>query len=116
LWITQFALLTGFLILAAEPAFSLMLVAAGVIGLSAGGMLPIWGAMMARIFGLLSYGRAMGLMGPLITLCVMPGYTLVGRLYDISGSYVPALLCFSVGLVVSALLILPLQSRDGGKL
>ena len=116
LWITQFALLTGFLILAAEPAFSLMLVAAGVIGLSAGGMLPIWGAMMARIFGLLSYGRAMGLMGPLITLCVMPGYTLVGRLYDISGSYVPALLCFSVGLVVSALLIVPLQSRDGGKL
>jgi hypothetical protein len=79
-------------------------------------MLPIWGALMARIFGLLSYGRAMGLMGPLITLCVMPGYTLVGRLYDTSGSYVPALLCFSAGLVVCAVLIVPLQSRDGGRL
>lgn len=116
LWIAQFALLTGFLILAAEPAYAVMLLAACIIGLSAGGMLPVWGAMMARIFGLLSYGRAMGLMGPLITLCVMPGYALIGRLYDVSGSYAPALLCFSVGLVVSALLVLPLRSRDGSRL
>ena len=113
---TQFALFTGFALLASQPAYALMLLAACIIGLSAGGMLPIWGAMMAKVFGLISYGRAMGLMGPLITLCVMPGYTLVGRLHDTTGSYVPALQFFCAVLVVSVLLIGPLQARGGGRL
>lgn len=109
LWAAQALVITGFLTLALEPRYSLMLLATVSLGLAAGGMLPVWGAMMARAFGLTSYGRAMGLMGPLITLCVMPGFAVVGKLYDMSGSYTTCLLIFSGLTVLAASLLLPLR-------
>ena len=69
---------------------------------------------MARAFGLASYGMAMGLMGPIITLTVMPGYLLMGRLYDSSGSYQLGMTVFAGLAVVSALLLVPLK-LDGDK-
>jgi cyanate permease len=109
----QALVLIGFLLLALEPAYMLVLGAIVCIGLAAGGMLPVWGALIARVFGLLSYGRVMGMMGPVITLCVMPGYAAVGRIYDVSGSYVPALIFFAGVLVVSILLLLPMKMGQG---
>ncbi len=109
LWSAQGLVIAGFLILAMEPGFSILLIAAGLIGLAAGGMLPVWGTMMARIFGLISYGKAMGLMGPLLTICIVPGFTLVGRLFDTHGNYTLALLIFSIVVFVGALLLLPLR-------
>jgi len=96
-------------ILAMQPPFILILVAACLMGLATGGMLPVWGSMMARVFGLLSYGRAMGLMGPLITLIVMPSYTLIGRLYDATGSYQLALVIFTGITVLAAAALIPLR-------
>ena len=64
---------------------------------------------MAKLFGLASYGRAMGLIGPLVTLCVLPALPLAGRLYDLSGDFKLILLVFS-GLVVAAgVLLIPLR-------
>jgi MFS family permease len=109
LWAAQALVMAGFLILALEPAYGVMLLATALVGLAAGGMLPVWGAIMAQAFGLASYGRAMGLMGPLITVCVMPSFAVVGRLFDISGSYSLSLY-ISAGLaVVAAALLLPLR-------
>jgi MFS family permease len=99
------------LLLASQPTWPLIVLSACLLGLATGGMLPVWGSMMARAFGLLSYGRAMGLMGPLLTLLVMPGYTLIGRLYDANGSYQLAMLVLTGIAVVSALLLLPLRLR-----
>lgn len=109
LWAAQALVLAGFLLLALEPGFAGMLLATLSLGLAAGGMLPVWGAMMAQAFGLASYGRAMGLMGPLITLCVMPGFAFVGKLHDISGSYTLSLLIFSGLTLLAACLLLPLR-------
>ncbi len=109
LWAAQALVILAFLLLALAPAYPLILLACTLLGLAAGGMLPVWGAMMAQAFGLASYGRAMGLMGPLITLCVMPGFALVGRLYDVSGSYSPSLYLFAAITVVAAALLLPLR-------
>jgi MFS family permease len=109
LWIAQGMVVLALLLLAAQPGYVLMLVATSLLGLAAGGMLPVWGAMMAQAFGLASYGRAMGLMGPLITLCVMPSFPIMGRLVDASGSYTSALHLFSGVVVVAALLLLPLR-------
>jgi MFS family permease len=111
LWTAQALVVASFLVLAAEPGYVLMVVAAIGMGLAAGGMLPVWGAMLASVFGLLSYGRVMGLMGPLITLCVMPGFALVGKLYDLSGSYALCLLVYAGVTVVAAALLLPLRIR-----
>ena len=109
LWIGEGLVVIAFLILAQLPGYPVMLFACAVLGLAQGGMLPVWGAMMAQAFGLASYGRAMGLMGPIITLCVMPSFPLVGRLYDASGGYVSSLYLFSGVALVAALLLLPLR-------
>lgn len=109
LWIAMALVLIALLILASEPGYPLMLIAAGLLGLAAGGMLPVWGALMAKVFGLVSYGRAMGLMGPLITLSVMPSFAVVGRLFDATGSYRTSLLVFAGVIAVAALLLVPLK-------
>mgnify|MGYP001812910334 FL=1 len=109
LWVAQGLVATSFLVLAQEPSHGFMLLGTSLLGLAAGGMLPVWGALMAHLFGLGSYGRAMGLMGPIITLCVMPGFAVIGRMYDSIGSYTPSLYLFTGVCAASALLLLPLR-------
>lgn len=109
LWSAQGLVATAFLVLAQEPGHAVMLLGTSILGLAAGGMLPVWGAMMAQLFGLASYGRAMGMMGPIITLCIMPGFALIGRIYDSVGSYTPGLYLFTGVCLLSALLLLPLR-------
>ncbi len=100
------------LIFTAEPSYQWIAFAAVLMGLATGGMLPVWGSMMARAFGLVSYGKAMGLMGPVITLLVMPGYTIMGRLYDMSGNYQMGMSVFAGLTLVSAAMLIPLKLKD----
>jgi MFS family permease len=109
LWISIGLVVISFLLLAAEPSFALMAVASITMGLATGGMLPVWGAMLAKVFGLASYGRVMGMMGPLITLLVMPSFPIVGRLYDAYGNYQVALLAFCGVCLLAAALLIPLK-------
>lgn len=103
----------GLLIFSLEKSdYIYMLLASSALGLAAGGMLPIWGALTVHIFGLANFGKAMGLMTPLITLCILPGYALIGRLYDSSGSYSSAMLIFSALMVLAVLLLIPLKLRE----
>jgi len=109
MWSAHGLVTCGFLILAAEPSYPLIMVASLCLGLATGGLLPVWNAMMAEVFGVDSYGRAMGAMGPLITLLIIPAYMIIGRLYDSTGSYTTWLL-LSVGvLALAAALLWPLR-------
>ena len=111
--VAQCFVIAGLLILSLEnTSYAYMVVASGTMGLAAGGMLPIWGAMTVHIFGLANYGKAMGLISPIITLCILPGYTVIGRLYDSSGSYSSALVLFAGAMVVAILLLIPLKLRE----
>jgi MFS family permease len=109
LWSAQLLVGAGFVMLAMEPSYPLIMLACVSIGLAAGGMLPVWGAFIADIFGLQSYGRAFGLMAPIITLFVMVGFPLTGRLYDATGSFSLSLWIFSGLMVVAAILVVPLR-------
>ncbi len=109
LWSAQLLVAAGFVILAMEPSYPLIMLACVSIGLAAGGMLPVWGAFIADIFGLQSYGRAFGLMAPIITLFVMVGFPLTGRLYDVTGSFSLSLWIFSGLMAVAAILVVPLR-------
>jgi MFS family permease len=80
-----------------------------ILGLSTGGMLPVWGALLAAIFGTASYGRVMGLMMPLIVLIVMPGYSLAGYLFDQTGSYSSCFYIFSAVIALSMPLMVLLK-------
>jgi MFS family permease len=75
----------------------------------AGGMLPVWGAMIASVFGVVSYGRVMGLMTPVIALLMMPGPQITGAMFDASDSYRLAMRLFVGVLVLAACLLLPLK-------
>lgn len=109
LWAAHALLLLSFSLLLLEPPYWLLLMAATSFGLSTGGLLPVWNAMVARIFGVDKFGRAMGMMGPLITLCILPAYALVGRLFDSTGSYSTGLVLFSGVVFIAAALLLPLR-------
>ena len=109
LWSAMGLVVLALLLLSTLPGYTAILGAAILMGLSTGGMLPVWGSMMAHCFGLLSYGKAMGLMGPLITLSVMPGFTIIGRLYDSTGDYRAAMLVFAGMTVTAAIVMIPLK-------
>jgi hypothetical protein len=51
----------------------------------------------------------MGLMGPLITLLVMPSFAIVGRLFDATGGYQLCLLIFAGVIALATLLLVPLK-------
>ncbi len=99
----------GIAVLATEPSYPIMLVAAVFMGLATGGMLPVWGAMIAVVFGMRSYGRVMGMMMPLIALTVMPGPILAAMLFDNYGDYVISFYVFFAVLVCSFLMLIPLK-------
>lgn len=112
--ITQAAVIAGLIILATDPSYLVICAAIIFLGLSTGGMLPVWGALLAAIFGTASYGRVMGLMMPLIVLVVMPGYSLAGYLFDQTGSYSLCFYIFAgvVALSMPLLLLLKLPSNE----
>lgn len=109
LWAAHVLLLLAFGLLLLEPPYWLLLVAATCFGLSTGGLIPVWNAIVARLFGVASFGRAMGAMAPVITLCILPAYTVLGSLTDSTGSYSAGLLLFSGVIAVAAALLVPLR-------
>jgi MFS family permease len=113
LWLAQGLAALGIAILSLEPSYPVMLAGASAMGLAAGGMLPVWGAMVGAAFGVMSFGRAMGLMMPVITAFVVPGPILAALSMDQTGSYATALQGFVGALVLSAMLLVPL--RLGGE-
>ena len=109
LLVTQLAVIAGLLLLAAGPSYWVICIALGTLGLSTGGMLPVWGALLAAIFGTTNYGRVMGLMMPLIVLIVIPGYGLTGYLYGQQGNYGLCFIVFSALIAMSMPLALMLK-------
>lgn len=109
LWMAHGLLLTALSLLLLEPPYWVMLVAAVCFGLSTGGLLPVWNSMVAKVYGIDSFGRTMGAMSPLITVCIVPGYAVVGRLVDNSGDYHLALLVCIAAVIAAAVLLLPLR-------
>ncbi len=84
-----------------------MLVAGSVTtGLAAGGMLPVWGAILAWLFGATNYGRVMGQMNPIIVPMYLVAPILAGAVYDKTGNYNAAFILF-IGVLAVLLLLLP---------
>ena len=67
--------------------------------------------MIAVVFGMKSYGRAMGAMMPIIALSVMPGPILGAKLFDIYGNYSNSFYLFLVVLALSFVLLIPLNLK-----
>lgn len=76
------------------------------LGLAAGGMLPVWGALLAVLFGPANYGRVMGMMSPVMMPLVLLAPPFAGWVHDGSGSYAVAFIVFMLALLVT-LSVLP---------
>lgn len=86
----------GWCAMLGAPGFPRLLAAGVVMGLSVGGIMPIWGALTGACFGRESFGRAMGLMNlPMLPFNV-GGAPLAAYLFDQSQSYAGALAIFLV--------------------
>ncbi|MEQ6889093.1 MFS transporter [Halomonas sp. CS7] len=104
----------GLLCLLNDPPYAMMVVGSLLVGLGGGGMIPVWGALLAKVFGLLDYGRVMGLMNPVLMLFTLVAPPLAGYLHDLTGSYDAAFLGFAVPLV-AVILLLPLIRFSAAK-
>lgn len=102
--------LTG---LAEEASYSALLVVGAVFGLGMGGLVPLWGSMIGAAFGRRSFGRAMGLMGPVMIPLQVAGIPYAGLVFDRFGSYAPAFRTF-IAIYCAALLILALLRLPRG--
>lgn len=105
-------LLAGFvLLLSFEPPPRWLALGAVLPGLALGGILPLWGAILADFYGNESMAGAMGLMMPITVVGQIATMQLVPWVYDRYGSYTLAfdvmLVAFVVALIATAILRRP---------
>jgi MFS family permease len=104
---------TALAILLVEPGYSALLATMLLLGIATGGLLPVWNALVPRLFGLANFGRTMGLMGPVISLTTMSVYPLVGSVRDATGSYAAVFQGDLVALAVAVAVVIPLREGRG---
>ncbi len=102
-------LLLGLAIYGVGDSYAHLLVASVFVGIAAGGMLPVWGSLMAVLFGTANYGRAMGLMSPVMMPLIMFGTLFGGWSFDMTGDYQLAFIVFGVALFVALLALTRLR-------
>ena len=85
----------------ASPSFLLLLAACLGMGVGVGGLMPLWGALTGACFGRAGFGRAMGLMNPLMFPFNLAGAPIAAWLYDRTGDYTTAFTGFLATLAAS---------------
>lgn len=100
------------LVLAQFHGYWVMVLAAVSVGLASGAFLPAWGALLARIYGPLVFGRVMGRMQPVTIIMVMLAMPMTGYLFDQTGSYSTAFLVLAAILTLAFVVFLPLRIED----
>ncbi|MDZ7782207.1 MAG: MFS transporter [Halioglobus sp.] len=100
------------LLLYLQGSYTMLLGGSVAIGLAAGGMLPVWGALLAKLFGSDNYGRVMGLMNPFIMPMTVIGSPLAGHIQDVTGSYRIAFIVFIAALLVAICMLPAIRMRQ----
>lgn len=103
-------LVVGFACYLSSSRYDVLIAGSVFVGLSAGGALPVWSAMLAQLFGVYNYGRVMGLMIPVFMPLNFLAPPLTGGIYDATGSYQLAFMIVIVWLL-AALALLPFIHR-----
>jgi len=92
---------SGLIVLATGLLYPMLFGGAMLFGFGLGAMLPVWGGIVAKIFGLGSYGRALGwtraAMAPISMVCPI----FAGLISDATGDYAPVWMMFAALLALS---------------
>ena len=87
------------------PSYAGLVAASIGLGLGMGGVMPLWGALTGACFGRAVFGRAMGLMTPLMLPFNLAGAPIAAYAFDRTGSYTLVLSAFLATFVLGAIVI-----------
>lgn len=109
-WAAACLVVIGILALLIGKGFTFLLVVTAILGFAAGSFLPLLGAVMARAFGPLSFGSAMGLAGPFLTITAF-GAPIAAWLRESTGSYEIVFMTLIALIVPAAVVMALLRTR-----
>ena len=89
----------GAVLLMTIETYSLLIIAGLIYGLGMGGVVPLQGTIVAKVFGRLSFGRVLGLIRPAMLPIQVIGVPLAGWVFDTTGNYDISYMVF-IGLLV----------------
>lgn len=93
-----------------SPGYPMLILLSGLLGFSAGGFLPLLGAIVASRFGVVSFGSVMGLLGPFLAASAF-GPMIFSTLFQLHGNYDLALWVALAVLIPGAVAIVFLPKR-----
>jgi len=104
----------GIFLLARANSFVAGCVAAALIGFGAGGEADITPYLLTRYFGLRAFSTLYGLTWTFYAVAGAIGPIILGRAFDLTGSYAPVLLALAVATAIAAvlLILLPYYSNS----
>ncbi len=105
-----------FAVLWLSPVFVGLLLVMAVFGMSGGGLLPVYAALIGRVFGPMNFGQVMGLAGLVMLPFGALAPPVAGYLRDIGGDYGLSLLIFTGCFGVSAVILWALKVKHPGAL
>jgi MFS family permease len=101
--------------LLAFASYEGLVLACVMLGLAAGGLLPLWGLLIAQAFGQASFGRAAGAVNPAMMPITLLAAPFAGRVFDQTGTYriafITMLVALAAAAVVNAFLVPPRRAR-----
>lgn len=100
------------LLLLGNADYPRMALASVFVGLSSGGSIPVWGALIGRYFGRDSFSTVMGLMNPMLVPLLVICAPLLAAVREASGSYDAGLLCVSALALFALLLAAKLKAEE----
>ena len=103
IWATVCCQLVGQLLMFQDGNLWLFAAGAAAFGYGMGGVVPMQGALIGRMFGRERFGKAMGSMRPAMFPLQIAGVPLAGWIFDVTGTYDPAFQIFLVLYVLAAL-------------
>jgi MFS family permease len=100
----------GAYFLASATSFSTAVIAAACIGFGTGGEVDVIPYLLSRYFGIQSLATLFGVIWTAVGLASAAGPILMGRAFDVTGSYVSVLFALAVGVIAAAGLMLTLPA------
>jgi predicted MFS family arabinose efflux permease len=110
IWFTVGCQVLGQLAMLQQQSLALFAVGAALFGYGMGGVVPMQGALVAKVFGRARFGKALGAMRPAMFPIQILGVPLAGAIYDATGTYTPAFLLFIALYLLAA--VVALAFRD----
>ena len=111
LWCLLGVHVAGFSLLSVVPGQVVFLSVVPLLGFLGGGMMPVYAALIGRLFGPASFGQVMGLGGLMMAPFAVLAPVLGAGLRDQTGSYAATLVAFATGMVLASAMLGGLQVR-----